>query len=160
MILIFHTGSKGHLEQLEQVNKLENYRKAQSEQEIYQGLGLDYIEPELREGLEEGSLSASHRLPKLVQYDDLRGCLHNHTNYSDGINTLEEMALQAIQNESESLCIYDHSKSAFYANALSEERVWQQHEEIGRMNDTLALFRIFKDLERDIIYSGSLASPD
>src|SRR3546814_9100987 len=123
MILIFHTGSKGHLEQLEQVNKLENYRKAQSEQEIYQGLGLDYIEPELREGLEEVSWSASHRLPKLVQYDDLRGCLHNHTNYSDGIHTLEEMALQAIQNAYEYLGICDHSKSAFYANEIGRAHV-------------------------------------
>src|SRR3546814_975743 len=73
---------------------------------------------------------------------------------------LEEMALQAIQNEYEDRVICDHSKSAFYANGLSEERVWQQHEEIGRLNDQLAPFRIFKGIESDILYDGSLDYAD
>ncbi|QEC53712.1 DNA polymerase (family 10) [Anseongella ginsenosidimutans] len=154
--LLCSTGSNVHLEQLRQVNSLENYRTAASEQEIYQGLGLNYIVPELREGLQEVSWSASRQLPRLVEYEDLKGCLHNHTTYSDGIHTLEEMALQCIQNGYDYLGVCDHSRSAFYAGGLSEERVKQQQTEIDLLNSKLAPFRIFKGIESDILYDGSL----
>lgn len=154
--LLCSTGSDAHLEQLQQVNSLKDYRTAGSEQEIYKGLGLDYIVPELREGLQEVSWSASCQLPDLIEYEHLRGCLHNHTNYSDGIHTLEEMALQSIQNGYDYLGICDHSKSAFYAGGLSEERVRQQQAEIDLLNQKLAPFRIFKGIESDILYDGSL----
>ena len=154
--LLCTTGSAAHLEQLQQVDSLEHYRTAKSEQEIYQGLGLDYIVPELREGLQEVSWSASRQLPALVQYDDLKGCLHNHTTYSDGVHSLEEMALQCIQKGYDYLGVCDHSKSAFYAGGLSEERVLEQHEEIDSLNRKLHPFRIFKGIECDILYDGSL----
>lgn len=154
--LLCTTGSAAHLKLLEQVNPLDQYQTAQSEQEIYHRLGLDYIVPELREGLREVSWSASRQLPKLIEYNDLKGCLHNHTTFSDGIHSLEEMALQSIQNGYDYLGVCDHSKSAFYAEGLSEERVIAQHEEIDQLNQKLAPFRIFKGIESDILYDGSL----
>ncbi|HYH55759.1 MAG TPA: helix-hairpin-helix domain-containing protein, partial [Anseongella sp.] len=157
--LLLGTGHKAHIERLGQVSSLEEYRNAGSEQEIYRGLGLEYIEPELREGLEEISWAASGQLPRLIRYEDLKGCLHNHTTYSDGIHTLEEMALQCIQNGYDYLGISDHSRSAFYAGGLSEEEVRRQQEEIEQLNKKLAPFRIFKGIESDILYDGSLDYP-
>lgn len=158
--LLSGTGNEAHLKQLEQVSPLSNFRKAGSEQEIYKSLGLDYIVPELREGLQEVSWAASGQLPALVTYQDLKGCLHNHSTYSDGIHTLEEMALQCIQNGYDYLGICDHSRSAFYAGGLSPERILEQHAEIDLLNSKLDPFKIFKGIESDILYDGSLDYPD
>ena len=89
------------------------------------------------------------------------GTLHNHSTWSDGINTVEEMALYCRDElKLQYLGMCDHSKSAFYAKGLSIERVLQQQEEIDHLNKNLGGFRIFKGIESDILYDGSLDYPD
>jgi DNA polymerase (family 10) len=128
-----------------------------SEQEIYQKAGMAFVEPELREGLNEIELAKEDRLPQLITYGDLKGSLHNHSTWSDGVHTLEEMALFCKENlKLAYLGICDHSKSAFYANGLNEQRIYAQHQEIDALNAKLAPFRIFKGIESDILYDGSL----
>ncbi len=132
-----------------------------NEQAIYQAAGMDWITPELREGLDYIEKATNHNLPLLIELQDLKGSLHNHSTWSDGINTLEEMALYCRDKmHLEYLGICDHSKSAFYAKGLSIERVLQQHEEIDRLNQQLNGFHIFKGIESDILSDGSLDYPD
>jgi DNA polymerase (family 10) len=133
----------------------------ESEEEIYQKAGLNYIEPELREGVSWIEKAVTGKLPKLIQFRDLRGTLHNHSTWSDGVNTLEEMALYSRdQLRLEYFGICDHSKSAFYANGLSIERILQQFEEVDSLNKKLQNFQIFKGIESDILNDGSLDYPD
>lgn len=128
-----------------------------SEHEIYQKAGLAFIAPELREGLNEIELARANKLPELITYQDLKGSLHNHSTWSDGVHTLEEMAIFCKENLNLSyLGMCDHSKSAFYANGLNEQRIYAQHQEIDALNAKLAPFRIFKGIESDILYDGSL----
>jgi DNA polymerase (family 10) len=127
-----------------------------SEKEIYQSLGMAYILPELREGTEEVELAKANKLPKLIEDKDLKGILHNHTKYSDGLHTLREMAEHCKKLGYQYLGVCDHSKSAFYANGLQPERVLQQQKEIDALNKELAPFRIFKGIESDILFDGSL----
>nr|WP_121271443.1 helix-hairpin-helix domain-containing protein [Pedobacter schmidteae] len=132
-----------------------------SEQEIYQKAGLAFVEPELREGLDEIELAKANKLPQLITYSDLKGTLHNHSTWSDGVHTLEEMAIFCKENlKLEYLGMCDHSKSAFYANGLNEQRIYAQHQEIDALNAKLAPFRIFKGIESDILYDGSLDYSD
>jgi DNA polymerase (family 10) len=130
--------------------------KFTSEAAIYEKAGLQFIEPELREGENELELARENKLPKLVTDADLKGILHNHSTYSDGANTLEEMAVFCKEQGYEYLGICDHSKSAFYANGLQEGRVMQQHKEIDKLNQQLAPFKIFKGIESDILNDGAL----
>jgi DNA polymerase (family 10) len=158
--LILKTGNDIHVENL--LNLIEGHNlKNKSEEQIYELAGLEFIVPELREGTNEIELAISKKLPKLIQYTDLKGSLHNHSTWSDGIHTLEEMALYC-KNELklEYFGICDHSKSAFYANGLNELRVVAQHREIDELNKKLAPFRIFKGIESDILYDGSLDYSD
>ena len=131
-----------------------------SEQDIYQSLGLQYIEPELREGLKEVALARENKIPELIQVSDLRGILHNHSTYSDGLHSLKEMAEYCKELGYEYLGICDHSQSAFYAEGLKPERVLQQHAEIEELNKALFPFKIFKGIESDILNDGSLDYPE
>lgn len=131
-----------------------------SEHEIYAAVGLEYVEPELREDTGEIEAGQSGKLPKLVTFQDIRGTFHCHTNYSDGHNTLEEMASSAQKLGWDYLGIADHSKVAAYANGLSEERVKQQHKEIDGLNQKYERFRIFKGSEVDILTNGDLDFSD
>ena len=99
-------------------------------------------------------------LPKLIEASDIKGIIHSHSNWSDGSNTLEEMAQAAQAAGLEYLVISDHSKSAFYANGLTEERIKAQHQLVDELNARLKGFRIFKSIESDILYDGSLDYPD
>ncbi len=131
------------------------------ETDIYAALGLDYIEPELREDMGEIEAAAQHKLPKLVQMDDLRGVLHAHTNWSDGQNTLREMADACIERGYAYLGITDHSKVAAYAGGLSEDDLRRQGEEIDRLNEQLAgRLHILKGTECDILRDGALDYSD
>lgn len=152
------TGNEAHVQQ---VLQLAGEGPFADEKDIYLKAGLSYIEPELREGTNEVELAKNHKLPQLITYQDLRGSLHNHSTWSDGVHTLEEMAVYCKDHlQLEYLGICDHSKSAFYANGLNEQRVFGQHQEIDALNARLAPFKIFKGIESDILYDGSLDYSD
>lgn len=128
-----------------------------SEEEIYNLAGYRFIEPELREGLSEFEPAQYSQNIELIKYSDIKGALHNHSTWSDGVNTILEMALHCRDEMGlEYLGMSDHSKSAFYANGLNEERIEAQHREIDLLNEQLRPFRIFKGIESDILYDGSL----
>jgi DNA polymerase (family 10) len=100
--------------------------------------------------------AAEGRLPGLLEFTDIKGVLHVHTTYSDGANTLREMALGARELGFAYLGVTDHSQAAFYANGLTPERVLEQVDEIDRLNQELTPFRIFKGIECDILNDGAL----
>lgn len=130
------------------------------DEEIYQALNLQYIEPELREGLNEASLAAQHKIPKLIELEDLKGILHNHSTYSDGVHTLKQMADYCHSLGYEYFGICDHSKTAVYASGLPIDRVIDQHYEIEKLNSTYKDFKILKGIESDILNDGSLDYPE
>jgi DNA polymerase (family 10) len=133
----------------------------ENEELIYQKAALAFIKPELREGATFIERAANDKLPQLISYNDLKGTLHNHSTWSDGVNTVEEMALYCRDElKLEYLGMCDHSKSAFYAKGLSIERVLQQQEEIDHLNKKLDGFHVFKGIESDILNDGSLDYPD
>lgn len=144
------TGSAAHFEALGVT--AQTALTGNSETEIYQSLGFPFVLPERREGI--GELQGSDE--PLVEFSDLKGILHNHTTYSDGLHSLREMAEHAKKLGYEYLGICDHSRSAGYAQGLSNERVLQQMQEIDALNAELAPFRIFKGIESDILSDGSL----
>ena len=124
-----------------------------SEEAIFESVKLPYIVPALRE---TAAILQSPAHGQLIQPADIKGIIHSHSKWSDGSNTLEEMARACIALGYEYLVISDHSKSAFYANGLTEERIRAQHQEIDELNAKLAPFRIFKSIECDILNDGSL----
>lgn len=131
------------------------------ETDIYRALGLDYIEPELREDMGEIEAAAKHTLPELVKESDLKGVLHVHSTWSDGHNTIREMAEACIQRGFQYLGLTDHSKAAAYANGLNEETIKRQHAEIDQLNQELAgRLHIFKGTECDILKDGTLDFSD
>ncbi|MGI4884346.1 MAG: helix-hairpin-helix domain-containing protein [Janthinobacterium lividum] len=130
--------------------------KFEREEALYERAGLQYLVPELREGLGEIALAAENKLPRLLEDGDIRGSLHNHSTYSDGNLSLREMATWLRDHGFEYLGICDHSQAAHYANGLSADRVRQQHQEIDQLNVELAPFRIFKGIESDILGDGAL----
>lgn len=130
------------------------------EADLYHALGLDYIQPELRENRGEIEAAADHTLPLLVELANLRGTFHNHTTASDGLHTLEAMAAEAIAMGLEYLGIADHSKSTYQANGLDETRLLEQVAEIRRLNANWDDFRLFAGSEVDILKDGSLDFDD
>ncbi len=132
----------------------------QEEKEVYKAFGAEWIPPELREGMNEWELMKEGKLNDLIRQGDLKGTIHNHSTYSDGRNTLEEMAVAAQEMGLEYLGISDHSKSAFYANGLDESRIILQHKEIDELNKKMSPFKIFKGIESDILNDGSLDYSD
>jgi len=134
--------------------------KCAEEADIFKALDLDYIPPELREDTGEIEAAEKHRLPVLIERDDIRGVFHNHTTYSDGIASLEEMALASKKLGLEYFGVGDHSQSLKIANGMSPERVLQQHREIDELNGRLKGIHILKGIECDILEDGSLDYDD
>ncbi|MFM9028996.1 MAG: DNA polymerase/3'-5' exonuclease PolX, partial [Bacteroidota bacterium] len=158
--ILFHTtASQQHLDWLK-TNRPEATWTGTNETAIYASVGLPYLEPEFREGMFEDRWLQKGVLPIAVEYVDLKGTLHNHSTYSDGMHTLEEMANYCKSMGFDYLGICDHSQSAFYANGLKPDRILKQHEEIDRLNARLAPFHIFKGIESDILIDGSLDYAD
>lgn len=132
----------------------------ETEEEIYQKLGLSWIPLELREDRGEIEAAAQGRLPKLIEPEELSGIFHVHTHASDGTASIREMAEQAMALGYSYLGIADHSQSAFYAHGLSPERLMRQFEEIDRLNAEYPGFKIFKGIEADILADGRLDYDD
>jgi DNA polymerase (family 10) len=147
----------GNQEHTKKVLNLAGNGPFANEEEIYEKAGLAFILPELRENVGEIELAKNNKLPELITYNNLKGSLHNHSDWSDGVNTLEEMALFCKNNlKLDYLGICDHSKSAFYAKGLNEQQVYAQQQQIDQLNQKLAPFKIFKGIESDILNDGSL----
>ena len=162
--LILTTGNQQHLNtQLSSGQKIINHLRnniIDSEEGFYEKLGLQYIVPEMREGTFEIALAEKKTLPNLIEMSDLKGILHNHSTYSDGIHTLRQMAEYCRDLGYGYLGITDHSQTAVYANGLQEFKVQEQQEEIKKLNVELAPFKIFSGIESDILSDGSLDYKD
>jgi DNA polymerase (family 10) len=131
------------------------------ETDIYAALGMTYVEPELREDMGEIEAAVNSTLPLLVQQSDLRGVLHVHSTWSDGQNTIREMAEACIARGLTYLGLTDHSKTAAYAGGLNEEDLRRQHEEIDLLNKEYAgRLHILKGIECDILRDGSMDFSD
>lgn len=126
------------------------------EEEIFNSVNICPIPPYQRETADVIHAAEKNELPSVILPEDIRGIIHSHSNWSDGSNTLEEMAKAAIAKGLEYLVISDHSKSAFYANGLTEERIAAQHQQIDELNQSLTPFKIYKSIESDILNDGSL----
>lgn len=149
--------------ELESVNHRKKNKKnliCKTEVDIYKLLKLQYIPPELRENQGEIEAAAEKNLPDLIEDKDIVGTFHCHTNYSDGVNTIAEMAQAAQSLNWEYLGIAEHSKSAGYAGGLDEDSVKKQIKEIDQLNKNLKNFRIFKGIEVDILPDGTLDFSD
>jgi DNA polymerase (family 10) len=128
---------------------------------VYAALGLSFIEPELRETGREIEAAARAELPTLVTYQDLRGCFHSHTSYSDGKATVEQMAEAAAERGWRYLGIADHSQYASYAGGLSPDEIARQHDEIDDWNERHGRkVWVFKGIEADILPDGRLDYED
>ena len=130
---------------------------------IYEKFGVPYIIPEMREGVNEFEWMKKNKNEDLVTWESLKGILHNHSTYSDGKHSLEQMATYCKELGFEYLGIADHSQSATYASGLLITKVQQQHAEIEQLNKKLSIdrqFKILKGIESDILGDGSLDYPD
>jgi DNA polymerase (family 10) len=172
--LLYATGSRAHIAQLqglarekgfsltlEGLSKRSRLLPLRSEAAIYGALGLPLIPAELREGTDEIALAQIGELPGLVEASELKGLLHVHTDFSDGLNTLEQMAEAARGLGYTYLGISDHSQSAHYAGGLRPDAIRRQHADIDVLNRRYGkTFRILKGIESDIRTDGSLDYPD
>jgi DNA polymerase (family 10) len=174
-LLQYFTGSKEHNVLLRQRGqkhglKLSEYgitdlstgtlEKFATEEAFYGRLGLQYIPPELREGQDEIEIAARNALPELIELTDIQGDLHVHTNWSDGSDSIEDMARAARELGYHYLAITDHSGGRAIANGLHAERLREQMKEIELTNRKLDGIRLLKGIEVDIKADGSLDMPD
>jgi DNA polymerase (family 10) len=142
-------------------NGKEELVPCKDEADIYAALGMEYVVPELREDMGEIEAASRHELPTLVQESDLRGVLHAHSTWSDGQNTIREMAEACMARGYSYLGLTDHSKAAAYAGGLNEDNLRRQWDEIDALNEEFAgRFLILKGSECDILRDGSLDFAD
>ncbi|MHC4617753.1 MAG: DNA polymerase/3'-5' exonuclease PolX [Planctomycetota bacterium] len=169
----YFTGSKQHNVRLREIAvkqklKLNEYGLFKGdkmvagpvEQEIYQKLGLDYIEPVLREDRGEVDAAKSHSLPELIRPEDIKGDLHVHTNASDGNCGISELAQAAKKMGYRYICITDHSRSSAIANGLSARELGRQIEQIRKLNQKLNGITVLAGTEVDILADNSLDFDD
>ena len=151
---LFETScSEEFLNEWGQIAKPSDYS---SEEKIFSSAQLNFIPPYLRENKTVLSKAMTKGFDDLIQTSDIKGLIHSHSNWSDGSYTIEEMARELINLGFEYLVISDHSKAAYYANGLTEQRIREQHRYIDDLNKKLAPFKIFKSVECDILNDGSL----
>jgi DNA polymerase (family 10) len=167
--LQYFTGSKGHNIHLRGIAKAKGIKineygvfkgkkkiGGKEEKEVYRALGMDWIEPELREDRGEIEAAQKGRLPKLVQESEIKGDLHVHSKWSDGAFSIEEIAKAAQKRGYQYVAICDHSKSLKIAHGLDESRLMKQMEEIDQLNEKLKGFQVLKGTEVDILTDGKL----
>jgi len=138
----------------------ENFVTGQVEKDVYSALGLDYIEPELRENMGEIEAASKGKLPQLVEHKDIRGDLHVHSIYSDGTDTIENIATCAKKLGYEYVGIADHSESLKIARGLSEESLIKKQKEISQVNKKIPGITVLFGTECDIKTDGALDYPD
>jgi DNA polymerase (family 10) len=168
-VLVQATGSEGHLRELAAHAGAQGFAlngaalwhgsrfvSTPDEETFYQTLGLTFIPPELREGKGEVSAAARRELPSLVNQQDVKGFLHCHTSYSDGSNTVEELALACRSAGYDYLGVTDHSQAAAYAGGLQPDDLARQADEIDEVNSRLNDFRVLKGVEADILQDGRI----
>jgi len=175
--LQYFTGSKEHNIETRKIAiskglKLNEYgvfrgRKkiaGKTEQEVYQVLGMDWIPPEMRENQGEIELALAHRLPEIIDYRDLKGDLHCHSNWDGGANSILEMAEAAIEMGYQYLGISDHTKFLKIEKGLDERRLAQQRKEIDKINHRLQVsgfkFQLLQGAETNILKNGLIDIKD
>ena len=182
--LNYFTGNKDHNVKLRQIaikkglklseygifsgKKGDKYVAGKNEEEVYKKLGLVYIEPELRENTGEIEAARSGKLPDLIGYDDLLGDLQVQSDWTDGQNSIEDLAKAAIKLGRKYIAITDHTKRLAMTHGLDEKRILKQMVEIDKLNKkfsgstslTTSGFKILKGTECDILKDGSLDLPD
>lgn len=170
---LVETGSRSHVEQIMELASAKGYRlnatglwKGQrkvvctSERDIYKELDLPYIPPELREANGElDEVACGNDFSDLIDLPDIQGMTHCHSTYSDGRNSIEEMALAAQQMGMQYITITDHSPSAHYAGGVTLDKLKRQWEEIDRVQEKVEI-KILKGTESDILDSGAMDYPD
>ncbi|MFH1282790.1 MAG: DNA polymerase/3'-5' exonuclease PolX [bacterium] len=134
--------------------------RCRTEEEIFSKLNLSFIPPELRENMGEIEAAEQNKIPKLIEESDLKGVLHVHSKYSDGINDIETLVKGCISKGLSYLGLCDHSQSAYYANGLKEPDLLNQIKEIDLLNIKYKDFKIFKGIESDIRPDGTLDYPE
>jgi len=175
--LNYFTGSKNHGIHLREIAIKKGYKlneyglfrlskgkeikiAGETEEEIYEKLGLDYIEPEMREDWGEIELAQKHQLPKLIGYNDIKGDLQIQTNWSDGVNSIEEYVEEALKLNLEYIAITDHTKSLAMTSGCDEKKLLKQMREIDGINQKLQKedvdFKVLKSAEVNILKDGSL----
>ena len=170
---LFATGSFSHLEGLKQRAGETGFQltpqglfsegrllPSHEEEEIYRRLGLPFIPPELREGQGELEAAAQGQLPRLVQPEDVRGCFHVHSHYSDGVNSIPELVAAARERGWQFLGLSDHSQSAYYAGGLKPADLKRQKAEVEAQRQENPNFALFWGIEADILGDGSLDYPE
>ena len=171
--LLYFTGSKEHSIALRKIAQKKDYTlneygvfkddnklASKTEKTMYKALGLKFIEPELRENKGEIEAARDDELPDLVEVDDMKGDLHTHTNRTDGLYSLKDMAQAAKEMGYDYYAVSDHSQKVSMANGLDEKRLAEQIEQIDDLNKSMSDFRILKSIEVDILKDGSLDLPD
>ncbi len=168
-VLVQATGSEAHLQDLAAhasawgfsltgaaLWRGSEFVSTPDEPRLYEALGLAWIPPELREGRGEVAAAAGGGLPRLLERGDLRGFLHCHTHYSDGSNSVEQLALAARDAGYEYIGITDHSQAAAYAGGLKPDDLLRQADEIDAVNQRLEGIRVLKGVEADILQDGRI----
>jgi DNA polymerase (family 10) len=134
---------------------------AETEESIYEALGMQWMPPEMRENLGEIEAAAKHQLPDIIKLSDLRGDVHMHTHATDGHNSIREMADAALERGLEYIAITDHSKNLAMTNGLDAERAMEHVQRIRQVDQEMeGRIRVFTGIEVDILGDGELDLPD
>jgi DNA polymerase (family X) len=173
--LVWHTGSRQHVARLEALARERGWQltplgleeeatgkllERQREAGIYDRLGLGWIPPELREDRGEIEAAQAGTLPRLIELGDIKGDLHTHTNWTDGTQTLEEMAKAAKSRGYQYMALTDHTQNLAMTRGLTPERLEEQRALVKRVNHKLAPFVVLLGTEMDILMDGQLDFAD
>ncbi len=153
------TGNTEFLEAFDKSFPSLKVNSSTNDENIFAAAGIAYIAPGMRETASVIEKARKNQLPVLIEPEDIRSIIHSHSNWSDGSNTIEEMAKECISRGLEYMVISDHSQTAFYANGLKEDRIVAQHKYVDELNSKFSSFKIFKSIESDILNDGSLDYP-